>query len=104
MWYEGAAKLWFFLFLICLAGAIVASYLYVQEKTDAGQTASAYETLKNSSAATEEKYNAVLAQYGTLSTDYTRLLGDHIKTANDYGEVINKYNQLVESYNVLAAE
>ena len=102
MFSEGAAKVWFFLFVIVLIVAAVAGIGYVNQQTRIQQLESAYDLVKDKSEEYGDQYNSILADYEKAAEQYEKLVVDYTKVVTDYQGVVDKYNKLVIEFNELA--
>ena len=102
MFSEGAAKLWFFLFIVCLFGGLIAGYGYTTASADADQLVKSYRLLHETATSAASNYNNLNTQYQSLSETYTKLLVDYTKVSADYKKMVDDYNKLAAEYDKLA--
>ncbi|MDD4859559.1 MAG: hypothetical protein PHR56_05075 [Dehalococcoidales bacterium] len=95
MWSEGSAKIWFFLFAVCLLLAAVASFGYLGKNSDVERLNDSYRILQETSATCSSQYNTLNTQYKNLTDTFTKMSVDYQKVVADYNKLVNDYNALL---------
>ncbi len=96
------SKLWFFLFVVCLIGALIAGYGYMTASAEADQLVKSYRLLHETATSAANSFNNLNTQYQSLSASYTKLMLDYTKVSADYKKMVDDYNKLAAEYDKLA--